>query len=292
MTTIKDVAKYAGVSITSVSYALNGTGTISADTRKRVLKAAESLGYHPNIHARSLKKPKPPIIGVFITRFGGSFYEEILEGIHETVLKTDFELIVCPESRPVQKILTQRQVDGAIVFDSKIKRDILLKLVSWRFPIVVMDRHLEAEYLLPLLIDNRQGARDAFYHLYDQGARRISFIAGASDSFDNTERMQAFLKEGEKNGLIIPCYNGNFTEESGYENGKLIIESGELPEAIFCANDQMAIGLIKAMKESNLHAPDDIAVIGFDNIQISRYMHPSLSTIGTSRFTWGALAAT
>ena len=292
MTTIKDVAKFAGVSITSVSYALNNTGTISEDTRLRVLKAAESLGYHPNIYARSLKKPKPRIIGVFITRFGGSFYEEILEGIHDTVLKTDFELIVCPESRPVVKILTQRQVDGAIVFDSKIKSEILLKLVSWRFPIVVMDRYLEADYLLPLLIDNKQGARDAFNHLYNQGAHRIYFIAGASDSFDNMERMQAFLREGEKNGLIIPCYQGNFTEESGYENGRMIIASDELPEAVFCANDQMAIGLIRAMKESNLHAPDDIAVIGFDDIPISRYLQPTLSTIGTSRFSWGSLAAT
>jgi LacI family transcriptional regulator len=292
MTTIKDVAKHAGVSITSVSYAINSTGTISEATRKRVLESAEALKYHPNVFARSLKKPKTRVIGVFITRFGGSFYEEILEGIHDAVLKTDFELIVCPESRPVLKILTQRQVDGAIVFDSKIKSDILRKLVSWRFPIVVMDRYLEADYLLPLLIDNPQGARDAFYHLYDQGARRISFISGATDSYDNKERMNAFLEEGRKKDLPIQCFYGNFTEKSGYENGIMIIESNDLPEAVFCANDQMAIGFIRAMKEHNLNAPKDIAVIGFDDIQISRYMQPTLSTIGTSRFTWGAIAAT
>jgi LacI family transcriptional regulator len=292
MTTIKDVAKHAKVSITSASYALNNTGTISAATRKRVLEAAEELNYHPNAFARNLKKRKTLTIGVFITRFGGSFYEEILEGIHDAVLKTDYELLVCPESHTKRKILTHRQVDGAIVFDSKVKSDTLARLASKRFPIVVLDRYLEVDYLLPLLVDNQQGVRQAFYHLYEQGARRIAFVSGASDSFDNMERKKAFLDEGAKNNLKIQCYNGNFTEESGYEIARTIIESRALPEAVFCANDQMAIGFIKAMKEHDLKAPDDIAIVGFDDIQIAKYMQPSLSTIGASRFLWGALAAT
>src|SRR5512141_3105212 len=98
MTTIKDVAKQAGISVTSASYALNGTGTISEATRKRVLEAAEELNYHPNAFARHLKNRKTSTIGVFITRSGGSFYVEILEGIHDVILKTDYELIVCPET--------------------------------------------------------------------------------------------------------------------------------------------------------------------------------------------------
>jgi LacI family transcriptional regulator len=292
MTTIKDVAINAGVSIASASYALNGTGTISAATRKRVLDAAEKINYHPNAFARNLKKPKTRTIGVFITRFGGSFYEEILEGIHNVVLKTNYELIVCPESQPVRKILTHRQVDGAIVFDSKIKSDTLVKLASVKFPIVVLDRFLEADYLFPLLIDNQKGASEVFYHLFDQGARRIFFISGALDSFDNTERMQAFLREANKNKVIIQCFNGNFTEQSGYDIAKAIIEAKDLPDAVFCANDQMAIGFIRAMKEKDLKAPEDIAIVGFDDIQIAQYMQPSLSTIGASRFSWGSMAAT
>jgi len=118
--TIKDVADRAGVSVTSASYAINGKGTISEATRKRVLNAAEELNYHPNAFARNLKRQRSGTIGVFISRFGGLFYEDILDGIHAAILDTDFELIVCPESRPVNKHLTQRQVDGAIVFDSKI----------------------------------------------------------------------------------------------------------------------------------------------------------------------------
>jgi LacI family transcriptional regulator len=292
MTTIKDVAKYARVSITSTSYALNGTGTISEVTRKRVVEAAEKLNYHPNAFAKNLKKPKTLTIGVFIARFGGSFYDEILEGIHDAVLKTDYELLVCPESRAIQKILTHRQVDGAIIFESKIKSDALIKLASKKFPIIVLDRYLEADYLLPLLIDNQQGTKEAFYHLMEQGCRRIFFISGAADSFDNTERMKTFLNEADKNNLPIQCFPGNFTEESGYDIARTIIKSNDLPDAVFCANDQMAIGFIKAMKENNLKAPDDIAIMGFDDIRSAKLMQPTLSTIAVERFTWGSLAAT
>jgi LacI family transcriptional regulator len=292
VTTIRDVAKRASVSITSVSYALNNTGTISEATRKRVLQAAEELNYHPNAFARHLKTHKTLTIGVFISRFGGSFYDEILEGIHDSALRTDFELIVCPESRTKRRILTHRQVDGAIVFDSTVKDDVLVRLASKGFPIVALDRYLKVDYLFPLLIDNRQGAKEAFHHLYEQGARRIFYVAGAPDSFDNMERTQTFLDEAAKRDVAIRCYDGNFTEASGYDAARRIIGSHDLPDAVFCANDQMAIGFIKAMKETGLRAPDDIAIVGFDDILIARYMQPTLSTIGASRFLWGSLAAT
>jgi LacI family transcriptional regulator len=290
MTTIRDVARHAGVSITTASYALNNTGTIAEATRERVLKAAEELNYHPNAFARNLKKHKTHTIGVFISRFGGAFYEEILDGIHDFTLHTDYELLVCPESRSTRRVLLHRQVDGAIVFDSKISDEDVLKLASSRFPIVVMDRALQNEFILPLLLDNPPGVREAFQHLYQQGFRKLSFVSGALDSFDNGERMATFLAEAEQYHLHVPVFQGNFTEISGYETGKAIIQSGDRPEAVFCANDQMAIGFLRAMKEHGLHAPGDMAVIGFDDIPLARYMQPSISTIGASRFEWGAIA--
>jgi LacI family transcriptional regulator len=110
------------------------------------------------------------------------------------------------------------------------------------------------------------------------------------DSLDNTERMVTFLSEAEQHDLDVPVYQGNFTEVSGYEAAKTILQSSNLPEAVFCANDQMAIGVLCAMKELGLHAPADIAVVGFDDIPLARYMQPSLSTIGASRFEWGTAA--
>lgn len=292
MTTIKDVARRAQVSITSVSYALNGTGTISEATRKRVLQAAEELNYHPNAFARHLKTRKTHTIGIFISRFGGLFYEEILEGIHDAALKTDYELIVCPESRSQRRILTNRQVDGAIVFDSKIQSDLLTRLASRRFPIVVLDRLLEGEYLFPLLVDNPQGAREAFRHLYEQGARSLAFVAGASDAFDNAERMRTFLEEAAAHQVPVRCYQGDFTEASGYAVARDLLGEPELPDGVFCANDQMAIGLIKALKERGLTPPDDLAIVGFDDIPLAQYVQPPLSTVGASRFLWGTVAAT
>lgn len=291
MTTIRDVAKRAGVSITTASYALNETGSIGEATRKRVLQAADELNYHPNAFARNLKRRKTHTIGVFISRFGGSFYEEILEGIHQVVLDTDYELLVCPESRSTRRILLHRQVDGAVVFDSKIPDEPLIKLASRHFPIVVLDRMLAGDCILPLLLDNPQGVREAFAHLYRQNFRRMVFVSGAADSFDNTERMATFLAEAEQHHLTVAVYSGNFTEASGYEAAKAVFRSGAIPDAVFCANDQMALGFLRAMWEHGLHAPQDIAIVGFDDIPIARYLQPPLSTIGTSRFEWGATAA-
>jgi LacI family transcriptional regulator len=290
MPTIRDVAKHAGVSVTTASYALNDTGSIGDATRQRVLEAAEELNYHPNAFARNLKKRKTHTIGVFISRFGGSFYEEILEGIHNVILETDYELLVCPESRSTRRILLHRQVDGAIVFDSKISNESLEKLASHHFPIVVLDRVLQNDFILPLLLNNSQGVREAFAHLYQQGFRKLAFVAGALDSFDNSERMGTFLAEAEKQNLKVTIYQGSFTEISGYEAAKAIIESRDLPEAVFCANDQMALGFLRAMQEYELKAPEDMALVGFDDIPLIRYTQPSISTIGTSRVEWGATA--
>ncbi|MCE7947527.1 MAG: LacI family transcriptional regulator [Chloroflexi bacterium CFX4] len=291
MTTIRDVAKRAGVSITTASYALNNKGTIGEATRKRVREAAEELNYAPNAFARHLKKRKTHTLGVFITRFGGAFYEEILEGIHNVILETtDYELLVCPESRSTRRMLLHRQVDGAIVFDSKIPNEAILKLASRRFPIVVLDRFLQSDFILPLLLDNTSGVRGAFQHLYQQGFRKLAFVAGAVDSFDNAERMATFLAEADRHGLAVQCYQGRFTEQSGYEVATHILQTNNCPEAVFCANDQMAIGFLRAMHVHGLRAPEAIAVVGFDDIPLSRYMQPSLSTVGASRFEWGTLA--
>lgn len=290
MTTLLDVARRAKVSVTTASYVLNNTGNISAPVRTRVLEAAEELNYHPNAFARNLKKRKTHTLGVFISRFGGAFYEEILEGIHSVILDTEYDLLVCPETRSTHRMLLYRQVDGAIVFDSKIATDMVLKLASSHFPIVVLDRLLEGEFIGPLLLDNATGVREAFAHLYDQGIRRMAFVAGAADSVDNAERMATFLAEAEQHNLRVPVYQGNFTEASGYQAGTMIVRSGESPQAVFCANDQMAIGFLRALTERGLHAPADVAVIGFDDIPLARYTQPPLSTVGASRFEWGAAA--
>lgn len=292
MITIKDVARRAGVSITTVSYVLNGKGNISAATRQAVLAAAEELNYHPNAHARHLKRRRTRTVGVFVAAMGGLFYEEILEGIHAVILQTDYEMIVCPEARAPSRILANRQVDAAIIFDVRIPDQLLVNLAWRRFPIVTMDRNLEAAFVFPVLIDNLGGTREVFSHLYDQGARSMAFVAGSPDAFDNAERREAFLREAQDHGLGVRCYQGHFTEASGYQAAQEIIAARELPEAVFCANDQMAIGFLQAMREHGLRAPQDIALVGFDDIPVARYLQPPLTTVRVSRTDWGAQAVT
>jgi LacI family transcriptional regulator len=291
MATIKDVARLAGVGVSTASYALNGTGTVAEATRKKIQDAAETLNYHPNGSARNLKIRKTHTIGVFISRFGGAFYEDILEGIHEASMKANYELIVCPESSTTHKILTQRQVDGAIIFDSKIRSEILVKLAADDFPIVTLDRVLGVPHTYPLTPDNRQGAIDAFMHLHQQGLTKLAYIQGPQDAYDNAERTEAFLAAASVENLPITVYEGDFTEEGGYKVGKLLISTNDLPQGVFCGNDQMAIGFLRAMHEFGLKAPEDIAVVGFDDITIAKYLNPPLTTVGLSRKDWGSIAA-
>lgn len=289
--TIKDVARHAGVSIAAASYALNDTGTISDATRQRVLKAAEELNYHPNAFARHLKKRKTHTIGVFITGFGGLFFEQILDGIHAVAVETQYDLIVCPSSRAVSKILTQRQVDGAIVFDTRIPNEILTRLASQRFPIVALDRFLKADYFFPLLMDNVNGVRQVMAHLVEQGARRVNFVSGAGDSFDNRERMLTFMEEADKHGVQYRVYQGDFNEKSGYQAGLEMIQAQDVPDAVFCANDQMAIGLMRAFQEHGLRIPEDVGLVGFDDIVVAPLLTPPLSSVNMSRYQWGIRAA-
>jgi LacI family transcriptional regulator len=292
MITIRDVAKRAGVSITATSYALNQTGTLSEETRQRILLAAEELNYHPNAFARNLKRQKSLTIGVFISEFAGLFYEDILDGIHKVILQTDYDLLVCPESRGVRKVLAHRQVDGAIVFDNKVKTETIEKLASESFPIVVLNRYIDSQFILPLLIDNASGARQVFQHFFEQGMRHLAFVEGARDAFDNIERERTFQEQAAQYGLQVRCFEGNFTEQSGYQAARVVMQSDDLPEAIFCSNDQMALGFLRAMDEAGLRAPDDMALVGFDDIILSRYSRPSLTSVRASRAQWGATAAT
>jgi LacI family transcriptional regulator len=289
MITLKEVAKLAGVGVSTVSHALNGTGTVSDETRQRIIQLAEELNYHPNGVAKRLRSKKTNTIGVFISNFGGAFYEDILQGIHLAVKQKQYELIVCPESETTHKILTHRQVDGAIVFDSTIKDDLLKRLANIDFPIVTLDRVLGVENTYPLLIDNRHGAMEVFRYFYQSGFRKIIYISGVMEAYDNMERMEAFLEEAQRHEIPVKTFIGNFTEMSGYQTAKTIISMNDLPDAVFCANDQMAIGFIKAMEEFHLKAPNDIAVVGFDDISIAKYLN--LSTVGVSRTDWGYLAA-
>ena len=191
MCTIKDVAKKANVSISTVSYALNGKKNISEETRKRVLKVVEELGYRPNGIARNLKMQKNNMIAVIVNEFYGPIYQEILRGISFEAKKSNYEVIAVESfssKSKITKVLSQRLVDGAIILASYIEDKTIEEFASEKFPIVVLDRQIPGEHIESILIDNEDAAYKVVNYFYEKGYRKVGFLGGPKDSYDNKKR--------------------------------------------------------------------------------------------------------
>lgn len=286
MATIKDVAKKAGVSISTASYALNNKPNVSTKTRERVLEAASELDYHPNIIARSLKNNKTGNIGVFIYGFGGPIFSDLLEAIHIELLKSNLNLIVSTGNSS-KKMLKEKLIDGAIIFDANMKDDNIIRFARER-PVIVLDRILIANNVYSSLVENQNLVYEFIKGLLDKGFKKFAYIGGPKDNLDNIERNRGFKKAlKERNINEIIAYEGDYTVEQGYKIGEKIAKLKDLPDFIFCANDETAVGLIRALKNNKIYVPANISIAGFDGIQLGSYINPQLSTIEIDYKNWG-----
>ncbi|WP_316570845.1 LacI family DNA-binding transcriptional regulator [Neobacillus sp. YIM B06451] len=295
MATLKDVAKRAGVSVSTVSYSINGSHLISLETRNKVLKAAKDLGYRPNGPARNLKEKKTNIIGLFLSGFTGPFFNDMMEGIQDVVISKGLELVVC-SSVDKHRLLIERHVDGAIILNYHMDDALLASLAEEKFPIVVLDRDMQSPYIKNILLPNEYGSALAVRHLLEKGHKRLGYIAGSIESYDGETRLGGFKKELAAHGLEFfesDLLRADFTEQSGYKEMEKYLNrtEGPLPSAMVCANDEMAMGTIRAIKEKGMRVPEDMAVVGFDDIYLSQYFPPSLTTIQVPRKEWGIIAA-
>ncbi|GAB2574875.1 LacI family DNA-binding transcriptional regulator [Gracilibacillus alcaliphilus] len=294
MPTLKDVAKKANVSISTVSYVINGSKLISKGTREKVLQAARDLGYHPNGNAKNLKKNKSEIIGLFLSGFKGPFFNEMLEGIQNEVEKNGYEMVVCA-SADMHRLLKERYVGGAIILNYHIDNDLLHVLASEKYPFVVLDREIDNPHIEQILLPNKQGIEQSVDHLIQRGHRRIGFIAGGQQSFDGEKRLEGFQESMEQRGLVVSpkdIIRADFTEVSGLLTMKEYLkQEADYPTAFISANDEMAMGAIKAVQQKGMQVPNDIAFVGFDNIEIAKYFQPALSTVQVNQKEWGAVAA-
>ncbi|MDF2645448.1 MAG: LacI family transcriptional regulator [Paenibacillus sp.] len=291
MVSIKDIAKKAGVSISTVSYALNGNPKVTKETSRRILAVAKELNYMPNAAARSLKKQETKIIGAFLTDFNGAFYGELLQGIKEVLNKKDYDLIVCSGAQS-HRLLPERNIDGAIVLDSSFSSDELLQYAERGHKLVVLDRELNHPNVNQVLLDNKAGAALAMEYLIEKGHRKIYVITGPAASFDSMQRLQAVRQAVERHQpLAYTQIQGDFNKTAGEEAAERIIREYTEPVAVFCLNDEMAIGLYNAVKESEYRIGTHIHIIGFDNIELTQYTEPRLATIDYSKQKWGALAS-
>ncbi|MFZ3662833.1 LacI family DNA-binding transcriptional regulator [Enterococcus faecalis] len=291
MVGIKDIAKKAGVSISTVSYALNGSSKVTEETRTRIQAIAEELNYVPNMAARTLKRRQTNIIGVYLADYGGSFYGELLEGIKKGLALFDYEMIVC-SGKKSHLFIPEKMVDGAIILDWTFPTKEIEKFAERGHSIVVLDRTTELRNIRQVLLDNRGGATQAIEQFVNVGSKKVLLLSGPEKGYDSQERLAVSTRELTRFGIPYEIIQGDFTEPSGYAAAKKILSQPQTePVDVFAFNDEMAIGVYKYVAETNYQMGKDIRIIGFDNSELGAFVQPRLATIAYSKHRWGMVAA-
>ena len=296
--TIKDVAREAGVSISTVSYAMNSQDRISPKTREHVLSVAKRLSYIPNGNARMLKQKKTRAIGIFFNSWFGPIYSELVRGVEKAVHQEGYDLLACSlygdENSTAYKYLRDHMVDGAIILTNSLDDEFLKSMASEDLPLVVLDREVESAHIYSVLIDNFGGAFNATKALIQSDNREIYYLGGPDESYDNQKRLEGYIAALGFCGIpvnqkhIIKC---TFTEEAAYQKMLRLFQKGIIPKAIFSANDEMALGVYRAARESNLRIPEDLKIVGFDDIREAEIAIPPLTTVSHQKFEMGSCAA-
>ncbi|MDO3408670.1 LacI family DNA-binding transcriptional regulator [Saccharibacillus sp. CPCC 101409] len=291
MVSIKDIAKKAGVSISTVSYALNGSSKVTDETSSRILAIAEELNYVPNAAARTLKKRESRIIGVFLTSFRGDVYGDLLDGVKDVLNRSGYDLIVCSGIQS-HRMLPERMIDGAVILDSGFDSEEILRYADRGHRIVVLDRELIHPNINRVLLDNQAGAAAAANYALDRGHRKLYVVTGPEDSYDSNQRLAAARQVAqERGGVELIEIPSNFEKKGGAAAAKQIVDEYDGPAAVFCLNDEMAVGIHDALSGTELKVGEHIHLLGFDNIELTKYLQPRLATVDYSRARWGAVAA-
>ncbi len=280
--TIRDVARRANVSIASVSRVFNGLDVVSPDTRERVLSAAAELGYVPHAGARSLSLARSQAIGAILPDLHGEFFSEFVRGMEREASARDHLLLLSnmhvgdPRTAPALKALRGR-VDGLVIMAPHVDAAALAAALPSSMPIVLVNTQ-GADGQRPVIgLDNVAGAEAVVDHLVETGRRRLVHIAGPQGNVDAAGRAEGFRRAVARHGVEGEILQGNFDEASGEAAGHQLLASQVAWDAVFAANDMMAIGCLHALRTSGVDVPGRIAVAGFDDVPLARYL--SLTTM-------------
>lgn len=294
--TIKDVANAAGVSVATVSYALNGTGRVSPETLRRVQESAEALGYIPNGIAKALQAKGYGMVGYFAYTLTGPFFGQIMAGIEDTFVHCEEELIAsscASDKKKTTRFLRERILDGAIVFVEHLEDDMIQRIACATCPVVVMDRELCGEYISSITIDNRKCAYEVGRYIHDVGFRTVGCVIGRGP--DGIRREEGFRAAVRDFDLELPescVLNGDFVYDVAYTRMLQWLESEPtLPEVFFAFNDEMAMGVMDALKKKGYRIPEDVSVIGMDDIAQASVTSPKLTTYHLPIYERGVQAA-
>jgi LacI family transcriptional regulator len=300
MVTIKHVAKEAGVSIATVSHVINNTRYVSDELSKKVHLAMEKLGYHPDGIARSLRKKRTYTVGMIIPDSSNPFFAEVALGFEMRSFDLSYNVIFCNTNGDVQKestyldLLLKKRVDGIVFVSSGININSVKFIKSQKIPIIVVDREIKRLKVDSVLVDNLSGGYQATKHLLNLGHKRIACISGPSLITPSSERIEGYKKALMEASLEIDkklILMGDFQFEGGYKSAKKLLRMKKIPTAIFACNDLMAIGAICAIKEAGMRVPQDISVVGFDDIALASFYSPKLTTVIQPKYKMGKLAA-
>lgn len=293
MATIKDVAKHANVSTTVVSKALNGYADVSEETRKKVLKAVEELNYSPNMLAKNLKQKVTKSIALIFFNFEYSNGKDgvlfkMMTGIFEAASHYNYEVLLYTRSLSEQQdksywqFCKEHKVSGAVITGLKTTDPYFLEIVDSNFPCVVIDADLTGSNTGSIMTDNVAAAKCAVQYLIDRGHRRIGMVNGHNYAVVSKERLEGYRRALEDNGIPYDpslVVNGDYTEEYAYEMAESYVQEHPEMTAVFFASDLMAIGFMSRCRELGISIPEKLSVIGFDDIVLSSYTTPKLTTI-------------
>jgi LacI family transcriptional regulator len=284
---IKEVALKAGVSIATVSRVLNGKGPVAEETRRRILEAIEGLRYVPHSAARSLITNQTDSIGVLLPDLYGEFFSEVIRGIDHAARRSGYHVLVSgfhSDRGEIEAVLRamRGRVDGLVVLSPDADAQALRRNLPETLPVVLLNTPVDGAALDSINIDNYGGAFAMVRHLAGLGHRRIALIQGPAENVDALERLRGYrdalraMAIDLSEALEIP---GDFGEESGFRAGRRLLTLEPRPTAVFAANDSMAIGCLFALREAGVRVPEDVALAGFDDIPIARYITPTLSSM-------------
>jgi len=288
MATIKDVARLAGVSITTVSHVINETRFVSDELRGRVLAAMEELNYHPNVLARSLRSGETKTIGLVVPDNSNPFFAEVARIIEDIGFERGYSVILCNSDNNLDKeaayinVLSTKQVDGVIFIAAGSKHEHLHELTTQGIPVVVADRDIPQALADVVLVNNEQGGYDATRYLISLGHRRIACITGPSDIPPSADRVRGYRRTLKESGILVEeelIVPGDFRYQGGEAAMAQLLRLDKPPSAVLACNDVMAIGALRAIRSAGLQVPSDISIIGFDDIAIASAVSPALTTV-------------
>lgn len=296
--TIRDVARTAGVSVATVSRVFNNSGPVHEETRARVREVASELRYSPNSAARSLITAKSNTLGVLLPDLYGEFFSEVIRGIDQTAQEQGYHVLVSSSHETQARIegamrAMRGRVDGLIVMSPDIDGPTLAANLPESLPVVLLNCAVDGTSYDAISVDNFGGAYAMVRHLLSTGRDRVAIITGSSRNYDARERLRGYraaLRDAGAEPHESWEIAGDFTETGGYRAGHAIAALSPRPTGVFAANDVMAIGALSAFHELGLRVPDDIAVAGFDDIPMARYMNPPLTSVHVEISELGARA--